>query len=160
LVGEPYVEPTERPEASPWPAAPADTKTAADGRPAPRPWVIGPVGTDADIPIDHPSIRPHHATVEVDRHGAWWVTAIEGDVYVDGEPVSSIKRDPGSRFTLGTHEMTVPDGAHRGHALSVECAGVTVRRGGRVLLDNVTLNIPAAEFVAVVADDASTQMLL
>jgi ABC-type multidrug transport system ATPase subunit len=168
LAGEPYSEPAPRQE-RPAPRSTKDYSRPAHGGggagpgTATRQRVIGPPGTDADLVIDDPSVRPDHARVEVDARGAWWVTAHNGKVYVDGEPVDWTVREPGTRFMVGRRTVTVPGrgGRRGGRALGVELAGVTVRRGGRALLDNVTLSVPAGDFVAVVGqNEASPQMLL
>ena len=134
---------------------------AADRRDRVRRLVIGPIGTAADIQLNDLSVRPDHARVEIDTRGAWWVTANNGEVHVDGTSVSSALLLPGSRFTVGRHVVTVPGGNRARQALPVEFLNVTVDRGGRSLLDNVSLSIPAGEFVAVLSpNEASSELLL
>jgi ABC-type multidrug transport system ATPase subunit len=172
LVAQPFTEPVRLTEERTTPAPPyqppterdgdrpGTAGTEADGGERSRPYFIGAVGTGAEVELDHPSVRPEHAWFEIDERGAWWITANRGELYIGGEPVTSHKREPGERITIGRFEFTIPGGSGPGRALPVELAQVTVRRGSRTLLDNVSLAVPAGGLVAVVGEDAATQTLL
>jgi len=162
LSAEPYSDNDSRPAGMSFTAPLSGRESFEAGEAgAIRQLVIGPAGTGADIVIDDPSVRPDHARVEVDARGDWWIIASSGDVSIDGEPVTSARREPGSRFTVGRRVITVPSPRRSRRALSVELEAVHVRAGGRRLLDNVSLTVPAGDFVVVVSpDDAGGQLLL
>jgi ABC-type multidrug transport system ATPase subunit len=165
LSAEPYTE-TPPPRRTSGPAAGGRPSpvgpTQVDDRPdTARHYVIGPPGTDAQIVVDDPWVVPEHARVEEDAHGRWWVTAINGEVFVDGESVTSTVREPGSRFTVGQRVLVVPGVDRRGRGLPVELSGLSARRGTHQLLDNVSFVIPARELAAVCGPDpAGIAMLL
>ncbi|GGM27941.1 ATP-binding cassette domain-containing protein [Dactylosporangium sucinum] len=153
LSGEPYSQP-ERPR------RPRGSAPEPEQRP-PGQLVVGPPGSTADIVIDHPSVVADHARVEVDARGTWWLTARNGDLFVDGEPVTSAEREPGCSITIGGYVHTVPlpsRGAQR--ALAVEVAGLNARRGGRPLLDDVSLDVAEGEFAAVYGQEAASAWML
>ncbi|MEV4518456.1 ATP-binding cassette domain-containing protein [Dactylosporangium sp. NPDC049525] len=169
LSAEPYSEPPRRN----WEPGPA-----TDGTPPPPPPAPGgdpgdrvvryvivppgaPPGPETQLVVDDPEVVPGHAWIEVDERGAWWVTAHNGQIFVDGQSVASAVREPGTRFTVGRKVITVPGGGRRGRGLTVECSELSVRRGGRQILDNVSMSVPAGDFVAVFSPDpAGAQMLL
>ncbi|WP_433360110.1 FHA domain-containing protein [Actinoplanes sp. CA-142083] len=154
LAAEPFSQSPGQPSGSP-------RRTPAAAPESPRQHVIGPPGTGADLELDDPSVRPRHATFEVDSRGAWWITAVNGDVLVDGNPVASVTREPGTRFAVGRRVVTVPTGVRGRRGLPVEFRDVTVRRGGRRILDRVSFTLPAGDLVAVTGPEpASTQLLL
>jgi len=167
LSAEPYSEPPPRnwstgPIAGDSPGAPSGPPPGGAGR-----YVVVPPGTpagpDAQIVVDAPGVVPGHAWVEMDSRGAWWITAGNGDLYVNGEPVTSAVREPGTQFTVGQQVITVPspNSRGRGRGLSIECAELSARRGGQPLLGNVSLSVAAGKFVAVFSPNPNaTQMLL
>jgi ABC-type multidrug transport system ATPase subunit len=163
LSGEPYTAPTPRRPAKPEPRVFNDGPAypAAGPTDPVAQLVVGPPGTDAQIVIDEPSVRPDHARIEVDSRGSWWITARNGEVFADGQAVSVVRRDPGSRVAFGRAVVTIPDQRRQRRALGVHLAEVTVRSGARRLLDKVSLSLPPGELVAVVSpDEVGAQALL
>ena len=62
----------------------------------------------AAVPIDDPSVEPHHSLVEVDAHGAVEAIQLTGRVpcRVDGEPVdAATPLDGGATITLGSTRL-------------------------------------------------------
>lgn len=163
LAAEPFSQPPPRTTRPRNPDRTSSVPRAPETGDPPRPeqYVIGPPGTGADLVLDDPSVKPGHAVFERDARGAWWITAGNGEIYIDGEAVMSATREPGSRFTVGRKVVTVPTGVTGKRALPVEFREVTVRRGGRRILDRVTFTIPAGDFVAVTCPEpGSVQLLL
>ncbi len=168
LSDDPYTEPPPVAQHRPGPAAPTTMLAEPSGpTPAAVPQeFIGPPGSDADIEIDHPSVVPRHARVEKDARGIWWVTAERGPVFVDGEPVDSVQCPIGTRFTVGTCEVTVPGEARDtwttgGRALTVDCTAVTASRGGRKVLDRVSFTVPALALAVVTGpNEVGARLLL
>ncbi|MEW2429766.1 ATP-binding cassette domain-containing protein [Micromonospora sp. NPDC047644] len=155
------------------PPSPHDT---AAGEPPSRGlvrYVIGRAGTNADIPIDDPLVRARHATVRVDAKGRWWIS---GELYVDGVQQMSATLADGEVFVIGQTAVTVsPDLLPGGQRPELRQAGVrkvgpaTLRRPttetglavrlehltaigdrGKILLDDVSLDITPGQVVAVV----------
>ena len=144
---------TRRP--GPETAAPPDTAPHDSQQ-----YVIGPSGTGAHYPIDDPSVRPNHAVFQRDARGAWWITAGTGDLLVDGELVMSAHRPPGSRFTVGRVVVTVPTDVPGRRALAVDFREVTVRRGGRRMLDRVSFTLAPGDLVAVTSPEPAIGRLV
>jgi ABC-type multidrug transport system ATPase subunit len=160
LTAEPFsrADRPPRPRPARHDRAAAEAETPEEGQ---RQYVIGPPGTGADLTLDEPSVKPRHAVFEIDGRGAWWITAVNGDVFVDGQAVASVTREPGTRFAVGRRVVTVPTGVRGRRALPVSFQDVTVRRGGRRILDRLSLTLPAGDLIAVTGPEpASTQVLL
>jgi ABC-type multidrug transport system ATPase subunit len=155
LSAEPYSEP---------PPIPTKQRRPVDaGSPPPsgHQYVIGPLGSQAQLALDDPEVVEDHARIEIDNQGAWWITAHNGTVYVDDEAVTSAKLAPGAQYRIGGRTLTVPGTARRGRGLPVACEALSARRGPNPILDSVTLSIAAGDFAAVYArEPAGATMLL
>ncbi|GAA3301686.1 ATP-binding cassette domain-containing protein [Dactylosporangium vinaceum] len=141
LSADPYSEP---PPATPRPRRPANVETVSG-----RQYLIGPLGSNAQLALDDPAVVEDHARVEIDDTGAWWITALNGEVFVDDEPVASAKLAPGAQYRIGQRMLTVPSPRRRGRGLPVTCDELSARHGPNVFLDNVSLTIAAGDFAVV-----------
>jgi ABC-type multidrug transport system ATPase subunit len=155
-----------------WTSTAGRTEPAPRGKARrPRSLVIGRAGTGADVEIPDPLVRAEHALLEIDTNGRWWVTESAGRVFVDGRRVHTAVLDAGKVFVVGQTAVTAgpellaaiarpvakpADVAKAGLRISagtglpIVVDGVTVERGGKTLLNNVTVRVGAGQVCAVV----------
>ena len=131
-----------------------------DGRPADRveierEIVIGR-DADADVRLNDPAVSRRHASVRPGPHGGCIVTDLEssGGSFLNGHRFDTHEFTVGDRLQIGPFCLQFD-----GHALvrvaqmaggTLDAAGVFAKsERGQVILDDVTLHIPASRFVGI-----------
>lgn len=138
---------------SPAPARPAAAGGAAAGR-AGAALRIGRAAA-ADLILPHPLVSNSHASALLRPDGDFLLTDLHSTngTFVNGRAVKTRIVSEGDIIQIGPYRLFVEQGkivkADDGNRIRLEAFGLTVKVKNTLLLDRVTLCIPAGEFVAV-----------
>jgi ABC transport system ATP-binding/permease protein len=115
------------------------------------------IGRDvgADVALVHPLVSRRHASVERTPGGNFFLTdhGSANGTFVNGKSITHCVIDEGDIIQVGPYRLFIEHGriirADDGNRIRLEAFDVSVRTRHAVLLDHVTITVPAGEFVAV-----------
>jgi ABC-type multidrug transport system ATPase subunit/pSer/pThr/pTyr-binding forkhead associated (FHA) protein len=126
------------------------------------------IGRDpaADLVLAHPLVSRIHATAHGQPNGTFLLIDLNSTngTYVNGRPVKRTSVGEGDIIQIGPYRLFVEAGrlaqADHGNHIRLEAFGVSVRFGKKSILDNVTIEVPAGEFVAVLGSSGAGKSTL
>lgn len=115
------------------------------------------IGRDptAELPLLHPLVSRFHASVTHEADGTLQITDNHSanGTFVNGKPVTRCALSEADIVQIGPYRLFVEQGrlvkAEDSNRIKLEAFGITVRIKKNLLIDRVTITVPAGEFVAV-----------
>lgn len=130
-----------------------------------RPVEVGR-SSDAGLRLFHPTVSRNHATLTRGNEG---IDVVDQDsrfgTFVNGVRVRTVQARPGDRiqFGTGTAYRVCEDGLRLDAAArgaSITAAGLTISKGGRVLVRDAGFSIPADSFVGILGPSGAGKSTL
>ena len=133
------------------------TQPAAAGAREGTPGGTIRIGRDpaADVPLLHPLVSRFHASLKQAADGSLLINDNHSanGTFVNGKPVTRSAISEGDIVQIGPYRLFVEQGrlvkAEDSNRIRLEAFNITVRVKKNLLIDRVTITVPAGEFVAV-----------
>jgi ABC-type multidrug transport system ATPase subunit/predicted component of type VI protein secretion system len=128
------------------------------------PLVLGR-GPEADVRLDSPIVSRRHARLTRGGSGLWVEDLGSANgTFVSGARVQEAPLAPGARVVIGPFHVEVGSESIRvtdvRSRARLDAEGLTVARGGRTLLDAISLSLPPGSFTAIIGPSGSGKSTL